>query len=632
MPESITELNEVEKIDVTSSKDVVVDIKKDSKKHIPIQLEWKDLTYNVKVKKGFFRKETKQILHPMSGYVAPGEFLAVMGPSGSGKTSLLNILAQRVKNSSGELLVNGQPMSKKFKSISAFVQQDDVLMGNLTVFEALRFAALLRLPTSMSYKEKMEVVNDVMKELGLEKCKNSKIGIPGVSKGISGGERKRLCICIEMITNPSILFLDEPTSGLDAKTALGVIQTLIRLAKKGITIVCTIHQPRSDIYQLFDRLLLLTEGKVAYFGKANEATAYFKSIGYPCPVEYNPADYLIDLVTLTTVDTAEGKKNKEEDQERINQIVEYANQKIKYEFPPVSDDLALKNQKIRKYSTNWLNECVVVFIRAFINIMRDRMLTFARLFQAVFMGLLVGLIYLQMDRNQESVQDRVGVIFFILVNQVMGAMFPVINVFPAEKSVFLRERGSKMYHVSSYYIGRTMAEVPLYMIAPTLFSVITYFMVGFQMKADKFFIFLFLMLLLTLVAQALGLLVSSAFPTQEIALVLTPIINVLLMLFGGFYINVNNIPVYFIWVYYISFFRYGFEALASNELTGLTFTCAEHQKIGGQCPIPNGEAMLARLGMESVNIWENVGILIAIFVALRILGYLALKYLQKPKV
>jgi ABC-type lipoprotein export system ATPase subunit len=199
----------------------------------PIQLEWKDLSFEVKVKaavpngvrfpaslKYMFRKTERTILFPMSGHVSPGECLAIMGPSGAGKTSLLNVLAQRTKGK-GQIMINGQNAGKSFRGLSAFVQQDDVLMANLKVKEALRYAALLRLGPEVSFKEKARRVRAVAEELGLVKCMDTYIGAPGIRKGISGGERKRLCIAIELLSEPSVLFLDEPTSGLDAKTALG---------------------------------------------------------------------------------------------------------------------------------------------------------------------------------------------------------------------------------------------------------------------------------------------------------------------------------------------------------------------------------------------------------------------------
>lgn len=230
-------------------------------------------------------------------------YLFVYSFSGAGKTSLMNILSQRVSCKYGTLTVNSLSNNKtalKFlKRNSAYVEQDDVFLRNISVREALIYGAMLRLPSSVSIKDKLKMVELVMEEVDITKCANTKIGSNGFSKGISGGERKRLSIAMELLSNPSVLFLDEPTSGLDASTALTMIKLIKKLASNGRSIIITIHQPRSDIVAQFDKVLLLARGNVAYFGKASQVTTYFKSIGYKCPMHYNMADFAIDLVSET---------------------------------------------------------------------------------------------------------------------------------------------------------------------------------------------------------------------------------------------------------------------------------------------------------------------------------------------
>ncbi|KAL9648047.1 hypothetical protein ABK040_012101 [Willaertia magna] len=598
----------------------------------PIQIEWKDLAFSVKIPfdappnasakeklqfklKHLFKKKDKQILYPMSGFVAPGHTLAIMGPSGAGKTSLLNILAQRVKETSGEITVNGTKITNSFRSLSAFVQQDDVLMGNLTVRETLRYAALLRLPKNITWKEKMERVEGIMDELGLTKSANTKVGTPGISKGISGGERKRLSIAIELLTQPSVLFLDEPTSGLDAATAFSVMRTIIKIAKAGRAVILTIHQPRSNIYELFDKLLLLSRGRVAYFGNAKDATGYFSKIGYPMPKQYNPADFFIDLITETTghyhhdtpVDnntntivntnnttiedkSSEMKKKKESDNERIENILNHYQH---LEVPPSVTHLE-SNLKKSTYSANWFTQFFVIMARAFIYILRDRILTFSRIFQNVAMAIVVGLIFLRMGYDQQSVQDRNGVLFFCLVNQAMNSVFSSLTVFLLEeKKVFLRERGSKMYSVSAYYLGRSVSELPNIIFFPILFGTIAYWMCGLNPGADRFFIFLLIIVSVALAAQSLGMLLAVLAPTLDVASAVAPLLLTVLMLFGGLYMNVDNIPPYFIWIYWLSIFHYGYEALVLNEFRGTTFECP---------PAPS--SCLTRVGEDAIARFE----------------------------
>ncbi|PNX85781.1 ABC transporter G family member 22-like protein, partial [Trifolium pratense] len=175
-----------------------------------------------------------------------------------------------------------------------FVTQDDVLFPHLTVKETLTYAARLRLPKTFTKEQKEKRALDVIYELGLERCQDTMIGGSFV-RGISGGERKRVCIGNEIIINPSILFLDEPTSGLDSTTALKIVQMLQDIAEAGKTVVTTIHQPSSRLFHKFDKLILLGKGSLLYFGKASEAMNYFQSIGCTPLISMNPAEFLLDL-------------------------------------------------------------------------------------------------------------------------------------------------------------------------------------------------------------------------------------------------------------------------------------------------------------------------------------------------
>ncbi|KAF2888856.1 hypothetical protein ILUMI_17317, partial [Ignelater luminosus] len=226
-----------------------------------------------------------------------------MGSSGAGKTTFLNTLTSR---SSSRLLVtgvrcaNGVPVNlNSLSSKMAYVQQEDLFIGTLTVKEHLIFQALVRMDSHIPYKQRIERVEEVMAELRLNGCENTLIGVRGRLKGISGGEMKRLSFASEVLTNPPLMFCDEPTSGLDSTMALNVVQILKRLAHTGKTIICTIHQPSSEVFALFDKLLLMAEGRVAFLGSTEEASNFFTSLDAPCPHNYNPADYYIQLLSIS---------------------------------------------------------------------------------------------------------------------------------------------------------------------------------------------------------------------------------------------------------------------------------------------------------------------------------------------
>ncbi|KAJ4845333.1 ABC transporter G member 25 [Turnera subulata] len=244
--------------------------------------------------------QERTILSGITGMASPGEILAVLGPSGSGKSTFLNALAGRLQGQgfTGTILANNKRPGKQIMRRTGFVTQDDILYPHLTVRETLIFCSLLRLPKSLSKNEKTMVAESVISELGLTKCENTIIGNSFI-RGVSGGERKRVSIAHEMLINPSLLILDEPTSGLDSTAAHRLVLTLNSLAQKGKTIVTSMHQPSSRLYQMFDSVLVLSEGRCLYYGKGSEAMGYFESVGYSPSFPMNPADFFLDLANGT---------------------------------------------------------------------------------------------------------------------------------------------------------------------------------------------------------------------------------------------------------------------------------------------------------------------------------------------
>ena len=253
-----------------------------------------NMTVNTPAQSCFGPKGTKTVLHEVSGIFQAGTFTAIMGSSGAGKTSLLNAIGGEAAGGmlSGRITVNGQGIAPDMmRRLRAFVFQDDVMMGTMTVREAITMSARLRLPQSMPIAQKIERVEQVMQILYLDKCGDTVMGYSEASN-ISGGERKRVGIAMELVTNPSIIMLDEPTSGLDAYTAYSVCRTLKDLALAGRTVVATIHQPSSDVFHMFDNLLLLADGRIMYQDKAAGVIDYFGKRGFPCPHHTNPADHI----------------------------------------------------------------------------------------------------------------------------------------------------------------------------------------------------------------------------------------------------------------------------------------------------------------------------------------------------
>lgn len=269
----------------------------------------------------------KAIVKPVTTTFQSGRLNVICGPSGSGKTSLLNACALRLKNSigtryetGGNMMFNGAvPHESVVRSVVSYVcQDDDALLSSLTVRETLRFSAGLRLPSFMSKQEKNQRAEEVLLKMGLKECANVLIGNDQV-KGISGGEKRRVSIAVQILTDPRVLLLDEPTSGLDAFTAASIMDVLHGLADEGRTLILTIHQARSDLFKHFGNVLLLARGgHTAYAGPAKNMLAYFASHGHHCPEHTNPADYALDLIT---VDLQEDSREVES-RARVNHMIE----------------------------------------------------------------------------------------------------------------------------------------------------------------------------------------------------------------------------------------------------------------------------------------------------------------------
>lgn len=283
-------------------------------------LTFENINYYVAASANSKSDEKQRVLNDISGLVKPGEILSIMGGSGAGKTTLLDILAMKRKTGdvSGSIRVNGKVVSRKdYTKLIGFVDQDDYLLPTLTVYETVLNSALLRLPRTMSFEAKQARVFHVLEELRIMDIKDRIVG-NDFERGISGGEKRRVSIACELVTSPLVLFLDEPTSGLDANNANNVIECLVRLARNyDRTLVMSIHQPRSNIFYRFDKLVLLSRGELVYSGEALRVNEFLKNNGYQCPSNYNIADYLIDI----TFESGDKKKKKSKASHILSEIL-----------------------------------------------------------------------------------------------------------------------------------------------------------------------------------------------------------------------------------------------------------------------------------------------------------------------
>jgi len=607
----------------TKSRDI--ELGKVSKKVTPLRLEWYDLYKEVELITGGCCKKkeskTKVLIQNISGEAKPGELLALMGPSGAGKTTVLNSLAKRQALTSGKILLNGRKLPKNYNKISAYVMQDDRLYEVMTPRELFTFSAQLRLPRGTTKQEITEMVDLVIEKLKMNSCADTKVG-GRMLRGISGGERKRTSIGYEIITNPSLLFLDEPTSGLDSFTALSLLQSLQDLAIDGHTIVCTIHQPSSEIFALFDKLMLLVKGEVAYFGKASDSISFFASLGHPCPTFTNPSDFFMALLqTQTDEQMARSKKF----------IDAMAPNLPKFDEGRVKEDYKIEDVP---RASSW-TEFALLTKRSWQVILRNPLTFRARVGQTIIVGIMSGLVFLKLTTNQDGVDNRFGALFFIVTSNTFPVINSVLLTFPLERALLYREQSNGMYGVTNYYLGKFISGFPFEVFFPILFSLIVYWMVQLNtQRVDAFFYFIFGMFSSYFYSSAFGTLLGCIFPNPEVALTVAPLMVVPLMLFAGFYVSLSSIPDWLSWIQYISVYKWGYQALLVNEFTGLNFTCTESQYVQvptsrgiiNVCPITEGEQVLNSLGYTfDWDYWIAVGVLLGLGVFFRITALIALK-------
>ncbi|KAJ6827137.1 ABC transporter G family member 22 [Iris pallida] len=393
--------------------------------------------------------------------------------------------------------------------------------------------------------------------------------------GVSGGERKRVCIGNEIIINPSLLFLDEPTSGLDSTTALRIVQVLHDIAETGKTVITTIHQPSSRLFHKFDKLVLLGKGSLLYFGKASEAMAYFSSIGCSPLIAMNPAEFLLDLANgnINDVsvpselddrvqteklggDTRNDKPTPKDVHEYLVEAYETRvadREKKKLLAPiPISEDLkAMVAFPKRDWGAGWWQQFSILFWRG-LKERRHDYLSWMRVTQVLATAIILGLLWWHSDSTTpKGLQDQAGLLFFISVFWGFFPVFTAIFTFPQERAMLNKERAADMYRLSAYFMARTTTDLPLDLVLPVFFMLVVYFMTGLRLTADSFFLSMLTVFLSIIAAQGLGLVIGATLMDIKKATTLASVTVMTFMLAGGFF--VKKVPMFISWIRYISF-------------------------------------------------------------------------------
>lgn len=573
----------------------------------------------------------KVILHGVSGHVPKGSMLAVLGSSGGGKTTLMNLLSGRTRSGyvSGSISVDRLPTSRTgsiMKNQSAYVLQEDMLIGTLTPRETLRYTAELKgLPASR--------VEYVMAQLDMHRYADTL-----VSK-CSGGEKKRLSIAVELLDDSvRCLFLDEPLSGLDSFTAVHLLQLLRQIASdSSTTMVCTLHQPSFAMLELFDRLLVLSSGRAMYFGPVTRAVRFYEEAGFAVPEHTNPADWFVTVGRLP------------EDSKRLENA--FLGSALHSEIassvlPPshvggpqhsetgaptsvVAEEMAAAEQRHKaRTRPGLLRETWILTGRSFLMGAREPMIFRMRMMQAIVLSLLVGLIYFQLGYDQSAIQSRSGACFMFSMNVAFSGSMTVVMTFTREKPIYLHQHAAGIVRPLPYFFAKLVfGELLFQVLYPIIMMLIAYFMVGFQIAADHWFVFLGLLQLGSQAATGLGFLISTMATNPDMAMGIAPLMMMPLVLFGGLLLNVSDIPPWFAWLRYFSYILYMFNGLVKEEFSSLTFHCTSSQLVQGRCPVTTGEQAISNLNLE-FSIWESAVWLAVLAVGLRLASFVALEFVS----
>ncbi|PPQ88680.1 hypothetical protein CVT25_010114 [Psilocybe cyanescens] len=566
-------------------------------------VEWSNLSYTILGEKGIFGSKKgdateiytdKVILDNVSGVVRPGQMMAILGPSGAGKTTLVEILAGRTKSGlvSGHFNIVAENADQTYAPRVGFVPQQDILPPTLTVFEALLFAARLRLPENVTDQEKKDRVNVLLEKLGISAIKNSRIGdaMGSKSRGISGGEMRRVSIGLELIANPDVLLLDEPTSGLDSVSAARIANVLYDIAHDPVNptpIIASIHQPSSQLYQKFDLVVLLSHGRALYSGPGAFAPAeYFSTVspGTVAPYQqgYNIAEYLLEVandppVSLfqmqssslqTTTPSGDDDLHRSSSSEKEhNESQEPKAEKSSAYFETFRNRVTAKKTTGRRgYATSFLTQLQYLCGREWKILKRDKSLFLTHVVVASILGVFCGGLYFNTGITIAGFQSRVGCLFFLgalIAFSSLSALHNMVEIRP----LFLRERSSSYYSPTAWLLSRFFFDViPLRLIPTIIVGSITYWMAGLAPNAANFFKFILILVLYSLAMTLFNFLLGTLFQNGGIAILLSALSALYQMTFAGFFVHLSDIPPVLRWLQWICPLKYTLEALSVNEV------------------------------------------------------------------
>ncbi|MQL70561.1 hypothetical protein Taro_002875 [Colocasia esculenta] len=591
--------------------------------------------------------QVRHVLKDVSCQAKPWEVLAIVGPSGAGKSSLLEILAGKlVPPGAPAVFVNQKPVDPvRFRKISGYVTQKDVLFPLLTVRETLLFSAKLRLRVSRG--ELAAKVESLIQELGLEHVAGVRIGDERV-RGVSGGEKRRVSIGVEVIHDPRVLILDEPTSGLDSTSALQIMDMLKAMAEvRGRTIILSIHQPGFRIVKLFSSILLMADGEVLHQGTVDQLQGHLRTVGLQAPLRANVVEFAMDAI-----DTLQQQRQLRLRQKQQQLLLQETQQlpaaplqqqqqrrseggdgrrdrctlQQLFQISKVADEEALmsggppRDVPSCDYANSRLAETAILTHRYLKNVFRTKELFACRTIQMLVSGLVLGSIFYDLSDDAMGARERVGLFAFVLTF-LLGCTTEALPIFLQEREILMKETSAGSYRVSSYAMANGLVFLPFLLILAVLFAVPLYWLVGLHGGLASFIYFVLLIWLVLYTANSVVACFGALAPNFIVGNSMISGTLGAFFLFSGYFIRKEQMPSYWVFMHYVSLFKYPLEGFLVNEFSDPK-RCLEYR--AGICLV-NGEEVLRQVGLAEESRWRNVAIMIGFILAYRFFSYIILR-------
>nr|ANO53448.1 protein scarlet [Nilaparvata lugens]AWC08635.1 scarlet [Nilaparvata lugens] len=603
-----------------------------------VTLAWRHLSVYARVKnKKLLAKSTttyKKIIDDVTGIIEPGNLVAIIGASGAGKSTLMGCLAQRMSGDmvmEGSVLINGRQASgMNTRGISGFMHQEDMFRGALTVSEHLHFLARLRLDRRTSIAQRARLVDDLLRQLGLEHCRHTRIGAPGPGQRVvlSGGERKRLSFAGECLSYPPLLFCDEPTTGLDSSSALALVRALRAMAiERRRTVLISIHQPGSHLVELFHSVLLLSQGRIAFMGSTDEALAFYKLNGFECPSSYNPADFFIKQLagsktSLKEETDAEKLCSSYSQSDSFKRVQDKIESEIKKSSLSTSQEFKIELKLERRKGPRWLTKLFWLWYREMLEVARNPHVQTIRLFHKIVLAIVVGLCFTgTLTLDQKGVQAIQGVLFMLVTENTFSPMYAALDYFPHQLPLFAREHANGVCTRLQFYISAIASMTPVLTLEPVIFIAVLYFISGLSMSLNAYILSNIAVILCINVSAACGIFFSTVFTSIPVAMAYLVPFDYCLMITSGLFVKLSTLPWHVSWIRYLSWMMYTNEALSIVSWQQVSnITCETHR---ADLPCLNsGEEVLEKYSFSASNLNCDFINLFILYLTFHILAFI----------